>query len=162
MDMIASVEWVRDNIQYFGGNPEKITIGGQSSGSSCALDMFYSPLSSGMVAGVIAESGVRSPLDPETGSLATSYRKKDKALEDGIQFVADCDVNTIADMRNLSMEFLLEFDSANDDIFAETPWANLTASFNEPPLFRPVLDGYVFLNTYNGMSCNIRATVRNN
>lgn len=152
MDMIASVEWVRDNIQFFGGDPEKITIGGQSSGSSCALDMFYSPLSQGMVAGVIAESGARSPLDPETGSLATSYREKEKALSDGVEFVAECNVSTIAEMRNLSMEVLLEFDSANDDIFADTPWYNLTSSFNEPPLFRPVLDGYVFINSYNGMS----------
>lgn len=151
MDMIASVEWVHHNIQYFGGDPEKITIGGQSSGSSCALDMFYSPLASGMVAGVIAESGARSPLDPMTGSLATSYRNKEKALEDGVQFVADCNMSTIAEMRNLSMEVLLEFDSADDNIFVDTPWANLSASFMEPPLFRPVQDGYVLLDSYNGL-----------
>lgn len=151
MDMIASVEWVRDQIQYFGGDPEQITVGGQSSGSSCALDMLYSPLASGMIAGVIPESGVRSPVDPLTGSLATSYRTMDRALAQGVDFVEQFNVSTIEEMRNVSVDTILEYYLLDDTIFEDTPYWNLTSSMMEPPLFRPVLDGYVLEYTYEGL-----------
>ncbi|PSR80089.1 carboxylesterase [Coniella lustricola] len=152
LDMIASVEWVRDQIQYFGGDPGKITVGGQSSGSSCALDMLYSPLASGMIAGAIPESGARSPRDPTTGSLATSYRTMDAALAHGKDYLSQLKVSTIEEARNVSVEVFLANQGAllleDDTIFEDTPWFNLTSSFMEPPLFRPVLDGYVLQYTY--------------
>ncbi|KAJ6024899.1 hypothetical protein N7540_005696 [Penicillium herquei] len=148
MDMIAAVEWVKAEIVNFGGNPEKITVGGQSSGSSCALDMFYSPQSSGLIAGVIAESGPRAPHDPITGSVATSYRTKEHALSTGIDFVSNkLNVSSIAEARKIPTANLTSWSQLNDTIFDGTQFENVT-NFSEPPLWRPVVDGYVLPYTY--------------
>lgn len=109
--------------------------------------MMYSPLSSGMIAGVIAESGARAPHDPLTGSLATSYRQKDEAESNGVSFVAEMNCSTIAEMRNLSMDALLTMDTLNATIFVGTHFENVS-NFVEPPEWRPVLDGYVLPYTY--------------
>ncbi|KAF3763393.1 alpha/beta-hydrolase [Cryphonectria parasitica EP155] len=164
MDMIASVEWVRDQIQYFGGDPQKITVGGQSSGSSCALDMFYSPLASGMIAGAIPESGARSPLDPLTGSLATSYRTMDTALAQGQEFIAQFNATTIEEARQITVAELLSGDGMyyleDDTTFDDTVWYNQSSAFMDPPLFRPVLDGYVLQYTYgDSLKYNAHADV---
>ncbi|KAJ5723696.1 carboxylesterase [Penicillium malachiteum] len=148
MDMIAAVEWVKAEISNFGGNPDQITVGGQSSGSSCALDMFFSPQSSGLIAGIIAESGPRAPHDPLTGSVATSYREKQHALSSGVGFLTNkLNVSSIAEARSVSMDTLVEYSALDDTIFDGTQFQNVK-NFIEPPLWRPVLDGYVFRFTY--------------
>lgn len=148
MDMIAAVEWVKAEIANFGGNPDQITVGGQSSGSSCALDIFYSPQSSGLIAGIIAESGPRAPHDPITGSVATSYRTKEHALSSGIDFVANkLNVSSIAEARKIPTVNLTVWSQLNDTIFDGTHFANVS-NFPEPPLWRPVIDGYVLPYTY--------------
>ncbi|KAJ6022112.1 carboxylesterase [Penicillium herquei] len=148
MDMIAAVEWVKAEISNFGGNPDQITVGGQSSGSSCALNMFFSPQSSGLIAGIIAESGPRAPHDPLTGSVATSYREKEHALSSGVDFLTNkLNVSSIAEARAVSMSTLIEYSALDDTIFDGTQLQNVK-NFIEPPLWRPVLDGYVLPYTY--------------
>lgn len=147
LDQHAALQWVKNEISAFGGNPDKITVGGQSAGSASSLDMMYSPLTSGMIAGAIAESGARGPHDPETYTLATSYRKKAAALAYGVSFLADMNVSTIAQLRNVSTEALLTYDAAFDTVLVGTAFVNVSG-FTEPPAWRPVLDGYVLTHTY--------------
>lgn len=107
----------------------------------------YSPLVSDKIVGCIAESGARDPHDPETYGLATSHRWMKKALEQGETFVSEMNVSTIAELRNVSMADLLEYDSAADTILEGTVWGNTSVSdiglVSEPPIWRPVVDGYV-------------------
>ncbi|GAM89111.1 hypothetical protein ANO11243_071460 [Dothideomycetidae sp. 11243] len=142
LDMQAALRWVKDEIRAFGGNPDHITTGGQSSGSSCSLDMMFSPLSQGLIAGAIAESGARAPHDPLTLSLATSYRNMSAALANGVKTAEAFNVSTIAEMRNLSMATLLTVLNENGDDFVGTQLQNVS-NFMAPPEWRPVLDGYV-------------------
>lgn len=56
-DQIAALTWVRDNIIEFGGNPKNITIMGQSAGAMSVLNLCISPLTDGMFAKAVMNSG---------------------------------------------------------------------------------------------------------
>ena len=57
MDQIAALKWVKKNIRAFGGDPDRITIAGQSAGSASVNCLLASPLAKGLFRGAIAESG---------------------------------------------------------------------------------------------------------
>jgi para-nitrobenzyl esterase len=57
LDQIAALRWVKKNIEGFGGNPDNVTIFGQSAGSSSASYLMSSPLAKGLFHRVIGESG---------------------------------------------------------------------------------------------------------
>ncbi len=56
LDQIAALEWVRDNIANFGGDPDRITIFGESAGGQAVLNLMTSPRSRGKFAAAIAQS----------------------------------------------------------------------------------------------------------
>ena len=57
-DMIAALQWVQRNIAAFGGNPDAITLGGQSAGAMAVHDLIVSPLATGLFQRAIAQSGL--------------------------------------------------------------------------------------------------------
>jgi para-nitrobenzyl esterase len=57
LDQIAALEWVRQNIAQFGGDPANVTLFGESAGSIDATTLMASPLTKGLFRRVIAESG---------------------------------------------------------------------------------------------------------
>jgi para-nitrobenzyl esterase len=57
MDQIAALNWVKNNIHAFGGDPDRITIAGQSAGSASVNCLLASPLARGLFQGAIGESG---------------------------------------------------------------------------------------------------------
>ncbi|KAF8560657.1 hypothetical protein P879_02464 [Paragonimus westermani] len=60
MDQVAALEWVRENIAYFGGNPKQITLFGHAGGVVCVALHLLSPFSSSLFQQAILQSG--SPL----------------------------------------------------------------------------------------------------
>jgi para-nitrobenzyl esterase len=58
LDQIAALRWVQRNIAQFGGDPKKVTIAGESSGSLDVCNLMTSPLAAGLFREAIMESGV--------------------------------------------------------------------------------------------------------
>jgi len=57
LDQVAALEWVRDNISAFGGDPSQVTIFGESAGGMAVVDLMAMPKALGLFHGVIAQSG---------------------------------------------------------------------------------------------------------
>ena len=64
LDQIKALVWVQNNIAAFGGNPGKVTIGGQSAGGQAVMNMIISPETDGLFQKAFAESPALSSLMP--------------------------------------------------------------------------------------------------
>ncbi|KAF3019790.1 hypothetical protein E8E14_012053 [Neopestalotiopsis sp. 37M] len=144
LDELEVLKWVQNNIVNFGGDPDRVTIAGQSFGSAQVYHAVNSPLFEGYFHGAISQSGIRYPYDTLLAGLATQYVPMEKALSFGLNYTASHNVSTVAELRNLSLSDIL-IGSADRD----TSIWNITAlSCGNPLIFKPALDGYVIPMKY--------------
>ena len=80
-DQILALRWVRENIARFGGNPENVTIFGESAGANDVNALIASPLTTGLFARVIAQSG---PIGTQLSLPVSEKRGVDLAARLGI------------------------------------------------------------------------------
>ena len=72
LDQIAALEWVRQNIAGFGGNPELVTVFGESAGSMSIAALLAMPAAKGLFSGAIMQSGTSQTLPPQQAKRVTA------------------------------------------------------------------------------------------
>ena len=95
LDQIEALKWVKKNIKAFGGDPDNVTIAGQSAGAFSVNYLVASPLANGLFHRAIAESG-GAVLN--TNQLARGSNLK-KAEEAGLKFAESLGASSIAELR---------------------------------------------------------------
>jgi para-nitrobenzyl esterase len=98
-DQVAALEWVKKNIQAFGGDPDNVTICGQSAGAASIHALVATPLAKGLFQRGIAQSGSGVTGFPQA-TLAQGEKR-------GVEFATSIGAHSLKDLRALSSEALL-------------------------------------------------------
>ena len=123
LDQILAVQWVKDNIQFFGGNPNNITIFGESAGGQDVIALYTSPIAKGLFERAISQSGgtsVTSIADAEKinrydSTLKNNYKYRHLTTEEWIDVLYKKglinskfdDEELLSDLRSLSSHDLM-------------------------------------------------------
>ena len=102
-DQFAALEWVRNNIYKFGGDPDNITIFGQSAGARSVQALLSTPMTKGMVAKAIMQSG--GGINPDQQGRESS---SEAVWEAGQAFCEFAGYETLEQMRAASPQELLK------------------------------------------------------
>ena len=72
LDCLLALEWVRDNIGQFGGDPARVTIAGQSAGGGAVMTLLTMPRAQGLFAAAVSISGVPCDIPLESAKQTTA------------------------------------------------------------------------------------------
>lgn len=102
LDQIQALKWVKENIEAFGGDPDNITIAGESAGSSSVNAICVSPLSEGLFRRAIGESSGITAIRPYH-----TFRSLNSALDMGRKIKEEFGAKNISDLRAVDAEKLV-------------------------------------------------------
>ncbi|MFW9871211.1 MAG: carboxylesterase family protein, partial [Candidatus Thorarchaeota archaeon] len=83
LDLVKALEWVRDNIRAFGGDPNNVTAAGESGGAFNVLSLLISPLAKGLFHRAVIESGLSLAWSPDVAAAQSSELLVALLVKDG-------------------------------------------------------------------------------
>ncbi|WP_062348797.1 carboxylesterase/lipase family protein [Herbidospora yilanensis] len=131
LDQVAALEWVRDDIRVFGGDPGRVTVFGQSAGGGSVAALLAMPGAAGLFHRAIAQSVPGTFFSPELAAdIAAAF-----AAEAGVE-------PTVAGMSEVPPGLMPE---VGDAVFAKmAAWRERWGVITHRPIpFAPVVDGDV-------------------
>jgi len=136
LDQVRLLEWVRDNIAQFGGDPDNVTIFGESAGASSVCDLIASPLAKGLFHRAVVESAActskRSAQYLDHAAPISGRQSAEDLGRDAAQLLGcDQDSDPVACMRAKTPA----------EIFSTLKPA--TGTFMSGPFFRSIVDGHL-------------------
>jgi para-nitrobenzyl esterase len=146
LDMVAALEWVKENIANFGGDPDNVTIMGQSGGGAKVCILAAMPAASGLIHKVVPLSGsTTSALEQESSQALGTYILREAGL----------DASEIDKLQELSwQDYLALAYRAQQAYVKDVGPAGMRGSF------RPVADGAnipkgTFFSDASGVSSDV-------
>src|SRR5690606_7286234 len=106
LDMIAGLQWVKDNIAAFGGDSDKVTIFGESAGGIAVSMLSASPLAKGLFHGAISQSGGSFGPTRSTTFPGENMKTLEMAEKDGLKYAEKAGDTSLAGLRNIPADKL--------------------------------------------------------
>ncbi len=130
LDQVAALEWVRDNIDVLGGDPDNVTVFGESAGGMSILDLMVSPLAEGLFDRAIVESGPMLDLGLPINEFPTLEEAEKTGEEISKELGCDEEEDELAALREVSPDELIAASSGDNQFFS-------------PINLSPNVDGYL-------------------
>ena len=127
-DQLCAMKWIRDNIAAFGGDPEAITIMGQSAGGMSVQQHCLSPLSEGLFRGAVMSSGGGVNAILSSGPAEKMYDFWHAVME-------NCGAKNIEEFRKIEPSVLFE------------SWKAMQSVLKKPMSCFPCIDGEMIIGT---------------
>ena len=152
LDQIEALKWIQKNIEQFGGDPNNVTIFGQSAGGGSVRTLCESPLARGLFhkAVIMSAQGLSIP-NPNGGGMMGG-RYSGGSIEDAMAKAKKmfdwAGLTDLQKMRAASTETVFALNTLYHQINSDGQPAGMPAMFRGLP-FMPMIDGYVSVKSFD-------------